>query len=110
MTKVKLEDNKFIKELYAKFDEFKRNISNEVQEIKEMIETLKEVNNEKHTITEYDVEIAWVKFRLDYLTGVKKISSERFYFLKKYMDNIDLKDIPFELKYYIKEENKNESN
>jgi hypothetical protein len=110
MTKVTLQENKIIKELYVKFDELKQNISNEIKEIKEMVETLKEINNEKHNITEYDVEIAWVKFRLDYLTGVKKISSERFRFLKKYVDNIDLNNIPFELKYYIKEETNNESN
>lgn len=110
MTKVTLQDNKLIKELYAKFDEFKQNVFNEIKEIKEMVETLKEINNEKHNITEYDVEIAWVKFRLDYLTGVKKISSERFRFLKKYVDNIDLNNIPFELKYYIKEEKTNENN
>lgn len=108
MTKVTLQDNKFVKELHQKLEEFKQNISNEIKEIKQMVETLKEINQEKHTITEYDVEIAWVKFRLDYLTGVKKISSERFTFLKKYMNNIDLKNIPFELKYYIKEESNNE--
>ena len=78
--------------------------------MKNMLKTLKEINNEKHNLTEYDVEIAWVKFRLDYLTGVKKISSERFTFLKKYMNNIDLKNIPFELKYYIKEEKTDENN
>lgn len=110
MTKVTLEDNKLVQEIYKKFDEFKKNISNEIKEIKEMVETLKEINNQKHTITTQDVEIAWVKFRLDYLTGVKKISSERFRFLKKYVDNIDLNNIPFELKYYIKEETNNESN
>ena len=110
MTKVKLEDNKFVKKLYADFDEFKKNISKEIAEIKEMVETLRQINKEIHNITEYDVEIAWVKFRLDYLTGVKKITNERFKFIKNYMDNIDLNDIPFELKYYIKEEVKNESN
>ena len=108
MTKVTLQDNKFVKELHQKLEEFKQNISNEIKEIKQMVETLKEINQEKHTITEYDVEIAWVKFRLDYLTGVKKISSERFTFLKKYMNNIDLNNIPFELKHYIKEEKNNE--
>lgn len=110
MTKVTLQDNKFVKELHQKLEEFKQNISNEIKEIKQMVETLKEINQEKHNLTEYDVEIAWVKFRLDYLTGVKKISSERFRFLKKYVDNIDLNNIPFELKYYIKEETNNESN
>lgn len=109
MTKVKLEDNKFIKELFLKFDEFKKNISDEIKEIREMVETLRDINKEKHNITEYDIEIAWVKFRLDYLTGVKKITSERFNFLKKYMGNIDLNDIPFELKYYIKEDKADEN-
>lgn len=109
-TKISLQDNKVLKEILEKFDDFKKNISNEIKEIREMVETLKEINHEKNSITEYDVEIAWVKFRLDYLTGIKKISSERFTFLKKYINNIDLNNIPFELKYYIKEEVKNENN
>lgn len=110
MTKVSLEDNKLLKEIYKKFDEFKKNVVEEIKEIKQMLETLKEINEEKNNITCKDVEIAWVQFRLDYLTGVKKISSERFTFLKKYMNDIDLSNIPFELKYYIKEEVKNENN
>ena len=105
MTTTPLQDSKFIKEINKKFDEFKNSINNEIKEIKEMIQTLEEINKEKHTLTNKDVEIAWVQFRLDYLTGVKKISSERFTLLKKYMNNIDLNNIPFELKYYIKEEN-----
>lgn len=110
MTKVSLEDNKLLKEIYKKFDELKKNVAEEIKEIKQMLETLQEINEEKNSITCKDVEIAWVQFRLDYLTGVKKISSERFTFLKKYMNDIDLKNIPFELKYYIKEEVKNENN
>lgn len=106
MTKMDLEDSKWIKEIYSKFEKFKKEVINEIKEIREMVDTLKEINHEKHTITVNDVEIAWVKFRLDYLTGAKKISGERFTFLKKYMNNIDLDNIPFELRYYIKEEEK----
>ena len=107
MTTTPLQDSKFIKEICKKMDDFKTKVN---KEIKESIQTLKEINEEKHTLTNKDVEFAWTQFRLDYLTGVKKISNERFTFLKKYMNNIDLNNIPFELKYYIKEEVKNENN
>ena len=110
MTNTPLQDSKLVKELHQKINNFMDKVYDEIKEIKESIKTLKEINEEKHTLTNKDVEIAWVQFRLDYLTGVKKISSERFIFLKKYMNNIDLNNIPFELKYYIKEEVKDENN
>ena len=110
MTKVSLQDNKAIKEIFQNIEQLKQSISNEIKEIKEMVETLKKLTEEEKTLTAYDIEIAWVKFRLDFLTGVKKVSSERFKFLKEYMNNIDLKNIPFELKYYIKEAKNDESN
>lgn len=110
MTTTPLQDSKIIKEICKKIDDFKTKVNKEIKEIKESIQTLNEINKEKHTLTNKDVEFAWTQFRLDYLTGVKKISNERFTFLKKYMNNIDLNNIPFELKYYIKEEVKNENN
>lgn len=104
MTKMTLEDSKFIKELHTKFDEFKKSVYDDLEKIKKIVEKIEKNNNKNKKITEYDVEIAWVKLRLDYLTGVRKMSSERFNNLKKYMSNIDLENIPFEIKYYIKEE------
>lgn len=100
-----LEDTKLIKKLFKEFDNFKEQFDNQLKEIKESIQTLKEINKEKHTLTEKDVTLAWLQFRVDYLTGIKKISSTRFTSLKGYMKNIDLENIPGELKEYIHESN-----
>lgn len=110
MTHTPFHESKIIKEIYAKMADLKQKLDEELNEIKECVKTLKEINEDKHALNNKDVEIAWVQFRLDYLTGVKKVSSERFKSIKNYMDNIDLNNIPFELKYYIKEENTNENN
>lgn len=99
-----LEDTKLIKKLFKEFDNFKDQFEKELIEIKESLETLKEINKEKHTLTEKDVTLAWLQFRVDYLTGIKKISSTRFNNLKSYIKNIDLKNIPSELKEYINED------
>lgn len=99
-----LEDTKLIKKLFKEFDNFKDKFERELIEIKESLETLKEINKEKHTLTEKDVTLAWLQFRVDYLTGIKKISSTRFNTLKSYIKNIDLKNIPSELKEYINED------
>ena len=100
-----LEETKIIKRLFKEFDNFKDRFERELIEIKESIETLKEINKEKHTLTEKDITLAWLQFRVDYLTGIKKISSTRFTALKGYMKNIDLENIPSELKEYIHESN-----
>ena len=105
MTKIPLQDSKIIKEMYVKIDEINKKIVEEIESIKETIETIKEISKERSTITDKDVELAWIKLRLDYLTGVKKIPSTRFNYLKEYMNNINLEDIPSELKEYLDESN-----
>ena len=100
-----LEDTKLIKKLFKEFDNFKEKFAKELEEIKQSIQTLKEINEERHTLTEKDITLAWLQFRVDYLTGIKKISSTRFTSLKGYMKNIDLANIPNELKEYIHESN-----
>ena len=100
-----LEDTKIIKKLFKEFDNFKAKFEEELKEINESIKTLKELNKEKHTLTEKDITLAWLQFRVDYLTGIKKISSTRFNVLKGYMKNIDLENIPSELKEYLNERN-----
>ena len=100
-----LEDTKIIKRLFKEFDNFKEKFAKELEEIKQSIQTLKDINEERHTLTEKDVTLAWLQFRVDYLTGIKKISSTRFTALKGYMKNIDLENIPSELKEYINESN-----
>ncbi len=99
-----LEDTKLIKKFFKEFDNLKNEIDNELKEIKESIETLKEINKERNTLTAKDVTLAWLQFRVDYLTGIKKISSTRFNTLKSYMKDIDLVNIPTELKEYINED------
>jgi hypothetical protein len=99
-----LEETKLIKKFFKEFDNLKNKIDNELKEIKESIETLKEINKERNTLTAKDVTLAWLQFRVDYLTGIKKISSTRFNTLKSYMKDIDLANIPTELKEYINED------
>lgn len=95
-----LEETKIIKEMYKKFDEFKESINNQVIEIKKEINNIK---NEKqdNVITEKDVKYAWMQYRLDVLTGIKKMSSGKLNNLNKYINNIDLNNIPYELKEYL---------
>lgn len=99
-----LEETKIIKKLFKELDFFKEKIDTELIEIRESIQTLKEINIEKQTIAEKDVTLAWLQFRVDYLTGIKKISTTRFNSLKSYMKNIDLNNIPNELNEYINED------
>lgn len=98
-----LEDTKLIKRLFKEFDNFKEKFEQELKEINESIKTLKEIVKEKNTITNKDIILAWLQFRVDYLTGIKKVSSERFKYLKYYIKNIDLEAIPSEFKEYINE-------
>ena len=103
-----IEDSRVFKAITEDLKEFKQLVEKQFKETRESIEVLSAINKEARTLTENDVESAWYKFAVDFLTGRKQVTSDRFKEIKLYMGNIDLNYIPQELQCYIKNIEKEE--
>lgn len=108
MTKINAQESEMFKKAFEKIHECEEQehtdyekLENEIKELKKEIECLKE-----YKISEEKIINAYNSLRLDVIMGMRNVSKPRLRELIKYMDNVDVNNIPLEIAHYMKGEKK----